>query len=246
MSTKSIIRTLIKFGKSPLNIEDPFLVQKSLLGGEKHLAVFDVGAYVGDITTTYAKIFPQATIYCFEPFPNSFNKLCHLTKSSSIKPFQIALSDQNSQVKLQINTDRSCNSMFPRPTTGAKYYSESSRYIGRIEVETQTLDTFCNTEGIADIDILKLDIEGAELKALKGALGKLSDKRIRLIFAEVMFVAHYEGGCLFHEVSEFLSRYDYTLFNLYNLKRARNGQLRWGNAIFLNPQMQEISVSTCS
>jgi len=246
MSMKNIIRTLIRFGKSPLNIDDPFFVQKFLLREEKDLAVFDVGAYVGDITTTYAKIFPQATIYCFEPFPNSFNKLSHLAQSSSIKLFQIALSDQNSQAKLQINTDRSCNSMFPRPTTGAKYYSKGSRYIGQIEVETQTLDTFCSTEGIADIDILKLDVEGAELKVLKGAIGKLSDKRIKLIFAEVMFVAHYEGGCLFHEVSDFLSRYDYTLFNLYNLKRARNGQLRWGNAIFLNPQMQEISVSTCS
>ena len=246
MSMKSIIRTLIRFGKPSLNIDDPFFVQNFFLGKEKNLAVFDVGAYVGDIATTYAKIFPQATIYCFEPFPNSFNKLSHLAKSSSIKPFQIALSDQNSQAKLHINTDRSCNSMFPRPTAGAKYYSENSHYISQIEVETQTLDTFCNTEGIADIDILKLDIEGAELKVLKGALGKLSDKRIRLIFTEVMFVAHYEGGCLFHEVSDFLSRYDYTLFNLYNLKRARNGQLRWGNAIFLNPKMQEISVSTCS
>lgn len=246
MSTRNIIRTWFRPGKPSLKVDDPFLVQKFLFGGEKHLAVFDVGAYVGDITTTYAKILPQATIYCFEPFPNSFNKLSHLAKSSSIKPFQIALSDQNSQVKLQINTDRSCNSMFPRPTTGAKYYSESSRYIGQIEVETQTLDTFCNTEGIADIDILKLDVEGAELKVLNGALEKLSDKRIRLIFAEVMFVAHYENGCLFHEVLDFLSRYDYTLFNLYNLKRARNGQLRWGNAIFLNPQMQEMIVSTCS
>lgn len=235
---KNIIKKLISTGKSSRNFADPFLIQKFLFPGEKHLVVFDVGAYIGDITNIFTRIFPQATIYCFEPFPNSFNKLRHLAKSSSIKPFQIALSDKNGQARLQINSDRSCNSMFPRPTTGAKYYSENSRYNGQLEIETQTLDTFCNKEGITDIDILKLDVEGAELKVLNGALGKLSDKRIRLIFTEVMFVAHYEGGCLFHEVSDFLSRYDYSLFNLYNLKRARNGQLRWGNAIFLNPQMQ--------
>jgi FkbM family methyltransferase len=246
MSVKNIIRTLISSRKPSLNIDDPFIVQKFLLGGEKHLSVFDVGAFVGDITATYAKIFPQATIYCFEPYPDSFNKLNAMAESSSIKPFQIALSDKNSQVNLQINTDLSCNSIFTRPTTGAKYYSKKSRYVSQIEVETQTLDTFCNTKGIADIDILKLDVEGSELNVLKEALGKLSDKRIKLIFVEVMFVAHYEGGCLFHEVSDFLIRYDYKLFNLYNLKRARNGQIRWGNAIFLNPQMQEIIVSACS
>ena len=136
--------------------------------------------------------------------------------------------------------------MFPRPTTGVKYYSESSKNVGQIEVETQTLDTFCETKGIADIDILKLDVEGAELNVLKGATRKLTEKRIRLILAEVMFVAHYDGGCLFQEVSHFLSRYHYKLYNLYNLKRARNGQLRWGNAIFLNPQMKARIESSCS
>jgi len=238
MSLKSIIRTLTRPGKSPLNIDDPFLFQKLLFAGEKHMVVFDVGAYVGDITAAYAKILPQATIYCFEPFPNSFKELSRLAKSKNIKTYQIALSNQKGKAKFLVNTDRSCNSMFPRPTTGAKYYSESSQNIGQIEVKTQALDTFCETEVINDIDILKLDVEGAELKVLKGATRKLTEKRIKLIFTEVMFVAHYEGGCLFHEVSDFLSRYHYTLYNLYDLKRARNGRLRWGNAIFLNPQMQ--------
>ncbi|MHC4308851.1 MAG: FkbM family methyltransferase [Planctomycetota bacterium] len=246
MSMKSIIRTLIKPGKSSLNIDDPFLFQKLLFAGEKHLVVFDVGAYVGDITTAYAEIFPQATMHCFEPFPNSFKKLGRLTKSKHIKPYQIALSNQKGKAKLLVNTDQSCNSMFPRPTTGAKYYSKSSQIIDQIEVETQTMDTFCDSEGIADIDILKLDVEGAELKVLNGATRILTEKRIKLIFTEVMFVAHYEGGCLFHEVSDFLSRYHYTLYNLYNLKRARNGWLRWGNAIFLNPQMQDRIESSCS
>ena len=238
MSMKSVIRTWFKSGKSALNLRDPFGIQKFLFCEKKNLVIFDVGAYLGNITTTYVKIFPQATIYCFEPFPNSFKELDRLAKSKPIKPFQFALSNQKGKTRFLINTDRSCNSMFPRPTTGLKYYSESSQNIGQIEVETQILDTFCETEGVNKIDILKLDVEGAELNVLKGASRKLTKKEIKLIFTEVMFVAHYEGGCFFHEVSDFLSRYDYKLFNLYNLKRASNGQLRWGNAIFLNPQMQ--------
>lgn len=246
MGMRSIIRTWIRPGKSALNSEEPFLVQKFLFAGEKNLVVFDVGAYVGDITAAYVETFPQAMLYCFEPFPDSFKELSRLADCKAIKPFQIALSDRNGKAKLWVNTDRSCNSIFSRPIAGAKYYSESSRNIGQIEVKTQTLDTFCDTEDIAEIDILKLDVEGAELKVLNGLSRRLRDKRIKLIFTEVMFVPHYQGGCLFHELLAFLSRYDYTLFNLYNLKRARNGRLRWGNAIFLNPQMQSRIESTCS
>ena len=43
---------------------------------------------------------------------------------------------------------------------------------------------------------------------------------------------------MFHELSAFLSKYDYTLLNFYNLKRSKSGQLRWGNAIFLSPQIR--------
>jgi len=52
----------------------------------------------------------------------------------------------------------------------------SSTYynISKIKVETQTPDTFCETEGIADIDILKLDVKGAELYVLNGVTRKLT------------------------------------------------------------------------
>ena len=238
MTIKSKIRSRANSRKLVMNSKNPFLAQKTFFAGEKNLVVFDVGAYVGDITAIYTKTFPSATVYCFEPFADSFQELSRLARQESIKPYQIAFSDQNGKAMFQVNTDRSCNSMFPRPSAGAKYYSKSSQNIGQIEVETQKLDTFCDTENITDIDILKLDVEGSELKVLKGASERLKDKRIRLIYTEVMFVPHYEGGCLFCDVLDFLSRYDYTLFNLYNLKRARNGQLRWGNAIFLSPQMR--------
>jgi FkbM family methyltransferase len=246
MSIRSIIRAWNKAGKYSNNFEEPFDVQKSLLGRRKNLVIFDIGAYVGNVTAAYRKIFPQAKIYCFEPFPDSFKELNRLAEGDSVKPYQIAFSDRKAKTDLLINTDRTCNSMFERPVTGAKYYSKKSQNTGRIEVQTQTIDAFCQKENIEDIDILKLDVEGAELKVLNGAAGKLADKRIKLIFAEVMFVPHYKDGCLFHEVADFLGHYHYTLLNLYNLKTARNGQLRWANAIFLNQQMRDRIESSCS
>lgn len=219
-------------------LENAFTVQKSLFENSSSLIIFDVGAYIGEITSVYKKTFPNSAIYCFEPFPQSFQKLSQLCCNKSISVYNLAFSDEEGKSVLYINADPSCNSLFSRPESGFKYYSENSTNISQVEVKTSTLDCFCDRTGVTAIDILKLDVEGAEIKVLRGASKKLEGKQIKLIYSEVMFTPHYEGGCLFHEVSVFLSQYNYSLFNLYNLKQAHNGQLRWGNAIFVSPEIR--------
>ena len=216
----------------------PFEVQKHLLAGAAHLVIFDVGAYVGEVAAKYKKMFPQSTIYCFEPFPDSFNKLNRLCRDTSIKAHQIAFSDKEGKTTFHINVDLSCNSLLPPTESDFKCYSAKSIKDGEIQVETDTLDNFCAGAKISCIDILKLDVEGAEVKVLEGASRMLSEQAIKLIYSEVMFIPHYYNGCLFYELTAFLNRYGYTLFNLYHLKSARNGQLRWGNAIFLSPEIR--------
>lgn len=201
---------------------------------------------MGDITKIYRQLFPQATIYCFEPFPDSFKKLSELADDKSVKCYQTALCETNGKATLQVNSDPSCNSFSPRPSAGPKYYSNKTQNIGQIEVQTQTLDSFCTKKNISEIDILKLDVEGAETKVLQGAAEKLNRKQIKLIYTEVLFLPHYEYGCLFYEIFGLLDKYGYTLFNLFNLKRSRNGQLRWGNAIFVGPEIRaKIEANRC-
>jgi hypothetical protein len=64
-----------------------------------------------------------------------------------------------------VNADLSCNSFFPRPKNRPKCYPEKAENIGEIEVDTTTIDNFCNRESITRIDILKLE-QKSKIQAL--------------------------------------------------------------------------------
>ena len=74
--------------------------------------------------------------------------------------------------------------------------------------------------------------------ALKGAIQTLKKGNASLVYLEIMFVPHYENMPLFYELWNFLENHQYTLFDIYNLKRAKNGQLRQGDALFVSRQVR--------
>lgn len=201
------------FGKKAESLESAFGTQCLLFDGDSTPIIFDVGAYIGEVARIYRRIFPRAKLYCFEPFPGSFRELETLSSDPWIKCYPMAMSDQIGKITLNVNADLSCNSIFSRPHNKPAYYAAHAQNVDHIEVETTTIDSFCNKENIERIDILKLDVEGAEAKALQGAHKQLSKHAVILIYTEVMFIPHYGGGCLFHEVTGLLEKHGYSLFD---------------------------------
>ena len=236
LNTKRAIRYLE--AKFSLNIGNTFKDQKKLFNGIGANIIFDAGAYIGKITARYKRQFRDSTIYCFEPFTDSFNKLVKSFRGNiMIKPIQMALADRVGTNDFFIYTDPSCNSLIPRTDKSKNLYGRY-KVSRNIQVNITTIDEFCKNNSISRIDILKLDLEGSELKALKGAKEMLQKNSIELIYLEVMFTPHHDEDVLFNELYDFLLKFNYTLFNFYGLKRAENGQLRWGNAIFISKRIR--------
>ena len=108
--------------------------------------------------------------------------------------------------------------------------------VGEIRVETVTLDDFCACEGIDHVDVLKMDIQGGELMALRGATGLLDQQAVDIVYAEVLFAELYDEGASFDQVWRYLEQFGYTLYGLYDLTPGHNDFLGFGDAIFTAPR----------
>jgi len=220
---KSQLRTLAKkaLGYHSWNSDDD---QKRLIPGAK--VIFDVGANVGQTAKTYRQLFPSAQIWSFEPFPASYESLCRSLSDQEFHPIPLALSDQVASTTLNIGAASITNSLLRRETDSGK----------TILIQTDTVDHFCSEHGIPSIDILKVDVEGAENRVFKGAQKMFSQGAIRSVFVEVYFDPVYEGMPLMWDLHAQLSEFGFRLYGLYSLYAGKNGLLSFGNALYMQSQ----------
>lgn len=158
----------------------------------------------------------------------------HFSYDRSIHIIPKAVSCKAGTATFYTNEYDATNSFFPRPVSSRRYYPKSAGPKKEITVDAIDLDGFIRANNMSGVDILKMDIQGGELNALHGAKCLLETQSISIIFTEIMFVPHYESAPYFHQIWSFLSKYGFSLFDVYNLQRAANGQLRYGDALFVN------------
>jgi len=88
---------------------------------------------------------------------------------------------------------------------------------------------------VAKVDILKLDIQGGEADALRGAAGMLSRSRVTAVFTEAHFAELYEGQADFCAIDQLLREHGYDLYGLFDFNYGRTGVLAWADALYISP-----------
>jgi len=132
------------------------------------MTFFDIGANIGLFSLAAGeKLRGQpSAIYAFEPCPSTFAILeKNLVKNelAEVRAFRVALSDQNGEANLYINA------AFKDALNSLEDPSHSdAEVVGREVVQTITLDDFVTRENIARVDVMKVDVEGAELLLFRG------------------------------------------------------------------------------
>ena len=172
---------VLNFRDSAVSGERAFLRQ--YLGNEKGVVV-DVGANQGNYTKEAVHINPGLKVYAFEPHPITFSVMTgNLAGYRNVALINKGLSSTRGVLTLYDypNQDGSAHaSLFEDVITEI----HGSGVAVAHEVELITLDEFVASEQIAEISLLKIDVEGNELEVLRGAINTLSQDKIKAIHFE--------------------------------------------------------------
>jgi hypothetical protein len=173
--------------------------------------IFDVGSCHALESVEFSKIFPNANIYAFEANAVSYQECLKnangidriLVTNKVVNDFDGVCKFYPINPEKTITTwadgNRGASSMFR--SNGAADHIE--KYVqDEVEMSCTRLDTFCKEHNITSIDAIWMDLQGAELLALK-SLGDILDT-VQVIETELEINPMYTDQCLFEETNRFL------------------------------------------
>ncbi len=175
--------------------------------------IIDLGACWGEYTLFFAKEFPKCKIFSIEGSPNNFNTLKENINTNNefgnlIKTFNLIITNFDGVEKISNNL----NTM--NTITNLK-----DSKIDLVKIKSKKLTSFLFDEGISEIDFIKIDIEGAELKLLDD-LKKINFKLLQI---ELINYNELENNLKFiRELSTFCNFYDYKNLKKISLLELEN------------------------
>lgn len=183
----------------------------------------DIGANIGYFSILSATISPSVRVISFEPVKDLFKKMKEnfsINDCKNIEAINAAAGEINERRELFIsNADNLGMSSFHQP----------ENYSGRKEkVEVVSIDNWFKTSGLSKIDLVKLDIEGSELAALKGMKGVL-EKQKPVLLVEINPETLSLFGLKPHDIFNYLKQLNFDGFLI-----SDNGIPEYLNSIEIN------------
>ncbi len=137
--------------------------------------IIDLGAHIGLATLYFASLFPEVQIFSVEPVPENFKLLKKNCEANGINAKVINKCvdvDKGFKKFYLFSVSSVLHSLFERDLNHRS-----------IDVETITMDALLEENGIEEVDILKVDIEGAEGRLFSKCSSWI--RKVRLIIMEI-------------------------------------------------------------
>ncbi len=166
----------------------------------------DLGANIGLFSVLFGRLSGNdGRVFAFEPSPRNIallTKNLALNKIANVEVVAKAVSNEHGVVRLHLSRTNGGDN---------RIYSSDLDSNETVEVDAITLDEFFS-ERPGGIDFVKMDIQGAEGKALEGMEGLLRNRRISRILMEFWPYGLVRAGSQPQRVLAELRAYGFTLF----------------------------------
>jgi FkbM family methyltransferase len=182
--------------------------------------VIDGGAHLGSFSMAAKQVFPDATFHLVEPQPACHDTLRVLCEKESFVLHECALADRVGKIGLSVTTE---------PCTGAHIVPNSDDETTTVSM--CTLDAlFKRRISAHDRTMLKLDLQGYELHALRG--GSMVLHSIEVILTEISFFAQaYEPRIV--DLMNFLDSSGFQFYDIAAISgRRRDNRAHQGDFVF--------------
>ena len=191
-----------------------------ILDKNKEYVIFDVGSRDCVQSIEFYNMFPNSKIYAFECNPNTLN-ICRKNiepYSDRITLIEGAVCDYDGEIKFYpINQDKTLTSWKDGNPGASSLFVSNGQYTvekyvqDEITTNCHRLDTIMKKYNIEQVDIIWMDLQGAELLAFKG-LGTYLDN-VKYIHTEVSHKEMYTGQVMFKELNDFILSKDFKIKN---------------------------------
>jgi len=215
------------------------LIRQGVAAGSEHESalrhlncqtVIDIGANRGQFALAARHCFPQARIISFEPLPGPAARFERIFAADDLVALhRVAVGPNRQRTTIHISRSDDSSSLLPITTLqNALFPGTAEKDVA--EVIVGPLDEFIGPAEILHSALLKLDVQGYELEALKGCATLI--QHFTYVYAECSFVELYAGQALADDVVAWLRERAFRLRGVHNMQYDNSGRAIQGDFLF--------------
>ncbi len=203
---------------------------RSALGGLACRTVVDIGANRGQFSLLARRVFPKARITAFEPLPGPAEIYRHLFSGDvSATLHECAIGEAPGEAQMHVSAKDDSSSLLPIGNAQVAIFPGTGE-VGTARVAVTILSRVMRADDIQAPALLKLDVQGYELSALRGCEALLPN--FEHVYCECSFIEMYQGQALADDVIAWLRDRDFILRGVYNMAYVRHGQAVQADFLF--------------